>query len=427
MKGVMPMTAAFRGRQILLPLLFILLTAALFSCREKEEEKQYVYFDFQYEGRVDAVEITEGMKLSPPRCYREDYYVAYWTQENGRPIDKEEWKNITPVAGTVYQAVWFERLKDTLMHLDPDGGTCPVSEVSVEIGSVAELPPAEKEGFWFAGWYHRWENNDGTLSSPIERVDGTVWEMQYREAYVTARYYPFPKDLTITMGVYEQDNNLENGPEPIEWLVIAREEGKCLLLSRYLLDGEYYGPKSDLVYRPNASEVIYRNSPPRYWCIRLEDYSFTDDERAKILPSELSDCGLKDKVFLLSREEVEEYLFDETLHFENALTEYLKSKTFTVGTPTWDPAVWHKDPDQEYTDAVERMFWTRTVQSYEDTDRLGDTYQRSEYIAVYHGVFSTNRAGKMVCANAPCPSYFVTGLRPAMWVDESVVKSAMES
>ena len=44
----------------------------------------------------------------------------------------------------------------------------------------------------------------------------------------------------ITFGRYEQDNDLENGPEEIEWLVVEAEEGKCCLVSRYILDAQNF-------------------------------------------------------------------------------------------------------------------------------------------------------------------------------------------
>ena len=37
----------------------------------------------------------------------------------------------------------------------------------------------------------------------------------------------------ITFGHYEQDNNLDNGAEPIEWIVLDVQDGKALLLSKY--------------------------------------------------------------------------------------------------------------------------------------------------------------------------------------------------
>ncbi|MBQ5607687.1 MAG: hypothetical protein IIU86_01525 [Oscillospiraceae bacterium] len=40
----------------------------------------------------------------------------------------------------------------------------------------------------------------------------------------------------ITFGTYEQDNNLDNGAETIEWLVLNREGNKALVISKYCLE-----------------------------------------------------------------------------------------------------------------------------------------------------------------------------------------------
>ena len=40
----------------------------------------------------------------------------------------------------------------------------------------------------------------------------------------------------VTFGRYDQDNNPDNGPESIEWIVLEEKDGQCLLLSRCGLD-----------------------------------------------------------------------------------------------------------------------------------------------------------------------------------------------
>ena len=40
----------------------------------------------------------------------------------------------------------------------------------------------------------------------------------------------------IFFGHYEQDNDLNNGPEPIEWRILEVKGDKILLLSEYILD-----------------------------------------------------------------------------------------------------------------------------------------------------------------------------------------------
>ena len=44
----------------------------------------------------------------------------------------------------------------------------------------------------------------------------------------------------ITFGTYEQDNDRNNGPEPVEWQVLEVEESRVLLISKYALDAKPY-------------------------------------------------------------------------------------------------------------------------------------------------------------------------------------------
>ncbi len=45
---------------------------------------------------------------------------------------------------------------------------------------------------------------------------------------------------TVYFGSYEQDNNTANGKEDIEWIVLAKEENKVLVISKYALDCQKY-------------------------------------------------------------------------------------------------------------------------------------------------------------------------------------------
>ena len=60
---------------------------------------------------------------------------------------------------------------------------------------------------------------------------------------------PTPESMTsksvsvgdvITFGKYEQDNNESNGKEDIEWLVLAKEGDRALVISKYALDCQQY-------------------------------------------------------------------------------------------------------------------------------------------------------------------------------------------
>ncbi|MCR5660852.1 MAG: DUF6273 domain-containing protein [bacterium] len=45
---------------------------------------------------------------------------------------------------------------------------------------------------------------------------------------------------TISFGTYEQDGNISNGQEPIEWIVLAKESDNILVASKYGLDCQPY-------------------------------------------------------------------------------------------------------------------------------------------------------------------------------------------
>lgn len=52
---------------------------------------------------------------------------------------------------------------------------------------------------------------------------------------------------TVKFGSYEQDNNLINGAEAIEWIVLDKKDGKYLLLSKYCLDAKPYNTELEQV------------------------------------------------------------------------------------------------------------------------------------------------------------------------------------
>ena len=80
----------------------------------------------------------------------------------------------------------------------------------------------------------------------------------------------------ITLGQYEQDNNLENGAESIEWLVLAIESDRMLVISKYGLDMQ--------AFHTEAEEITWENCTLRKW-LNEEFYNkaFSEDDKTKIL------------------------------------------------------------------------------------------------------------------------------------------------
>ncbi len=115
----------------------------------------------------------------------------------------------------------------------------------------------------------------------------------------------------ITFGRYEQDNDPGNGPEPIEWIVLAADEGRALLISRYALDARPFNEQ--------WRRVTWAGCGVRKW-LNGEFYqaAFSPGEQARILtvtnpnpdnPTNGMPGGkdTKDRVFLPAIDEAERY------------------------------------------------------------------------------------------------------------------------
>ena len=115
----------------------------------------------------------------------------------------------------------------------------------------------------------------------------------------------------IVFGAYEQDNNTSNGKEDIEWLVLAKEDNKILVISDKALDCKPYNQSRDYVTWETCSLRNWLNND-------FINAAFTAEERAMILTVTVSadmnpeyntnpGNATKDKVFLLSIVEAEKY------------------------------------------------------------------------------------------------------------------------
>ncbi len=89
------------------------------------------------------------------------------------------------------------------------------------------------------------------------------------------------QENVMEYGVFEQDGNVENGPEPICWRVVREEDGKVLLVSKYVLDCRYYDGE-------NAFSD-WKKSSVRNW-LNSDFYqgAFTDEEKERIMTSTVS-------------------------------------------------------------------------------------------------------------------------------------------
>ena len=114
----------------------------------------------------------------------------------------------------------------------------------------------------------------------------------------------------VSFGHYEQDGDPDNGPEPIEWIVLTQFGNHALLLSRDCLDAQYFNDKYGSAPWESCSLRSWLNDA-------FLNAAFTEEEQARIFdttnantmadgyPGLLASGGnTTDKVFLLSYKEL---------------------------------------------------------------------------------------------------------------------------
>lgn len=86
----------------------------------------------------------------------------------------------------------------------------------------------------------------------------------------------------VSFGNYEQDNNINNGKEAVEWIVLDRDsEGGLLLISRYALDCHPFQP--EVTNTSSESWINWQNCDLRSWLNgTFSDEAFSIAEKALI-------------------------------------------------------------------------------------------------------------------------------------------------
>lgn len=115
----------------------------------------------------------------------------------------------------------------------------------------------------------------------------------------------------FTFGAYEQDNNESNGQEDIEWLVLAKEKTRILVISKYALDCK--------PYNTSRTDITWETCTLREWLNNdFINSAFSADEKSIISVTTVSadrnpeyninpGNATRDQVFLLSVTEVDKY------------------------------------------------------------------------------------------------------------------------
>ncbi len=206
----------------------------------------------------------------------------------------------------------------------PNGGTGTMKPETVKKGTY-KLPKCKfkKNGYEFIGW----QVGGGETLQPGDTINveaNVVLFAQWKEKVKLSSAY-------VYFGHYEQDGNKSNGKEPIEWMVLEDKGDTLVLMSKDILVHRVLN--EDYSY---DAPVTWENCETRKWLNKtfLKD-AFTEAERESIKnrkwesddnpnPAWPRSGGedVKDKVSILSLEEVKKYFAGEGFTQKNNLECY---------------------------------------------------------------------------------------------------------
>ncbi|MCR4961017.1 MAG: zinc ribbon domain-containing protein [Lachnospiraceae bacterium] len=223
----------------------------------------------------------------------------------------------------------------------------------------------------------------------------------------------------ITFGQYEQDGDSSNGMEDLEWEVLDVEDGKALLITRYVID--------QICYNEKHEEVTWETCSLRQW-LNEEFYNnaFSSKEQSYILETDLKNednqrYGTEggndtvDKVFCLSVSEIlkyykfNEYNEDEKRGYSQELvtapTEYAKKMGVYYYTFGWedDDKEWLEDMGYslDMIGSTGAYWWLRSP-SYDSYDACPvDGIGYTDAFGYWDDDVSTGEG---------------SGVRPALWI-----------
>ena len=207
---------------------------------------------------------------------------------------------------------------------------------------------------------------------------------------------------SFTLGLYEQDNNMKNGPEPIRWTVLAVEGDRVLVISRYVLDCRLYNEERKPVTWETCTLRAWLNGDFLNSAFDPDELALLQTTRVTADPNPIYDvdpgADVEDKLFLLSIAETEAYFLPEAEDIP-LWRRYEQTYPKLLCEPTSYSAAQGCAPQSENGAA---RWWLRTP---------GLSGTSAAWVTRTGGI---RENGSMVnCEN----SLVVPGIRPAMWID----------
>ncbi len=261
---------------------FVIVLTKVIIPNSKYNKAVKLYEAGKYEEAITAFEALDGYKDSAEKLSESKYNKAVKLYEAGK---YEE-------AIAAFEAL--DGYKDSKEQIE----RCETAILNLRYDDAVKLYEARKYEEAFAAF----EALDGYKDS-AEKLS----EIRHSSEWMKLS----PVGESVFFGNYEQDNNTSNGKEEIEWVVLAKESSRILVISKYALDSK--------PYNTTGTDVTWETCSLRKWLNNeFLNTAFTAEERKRIPtvtvsadknPSYRTNPGnsTQDKVFLLSIPEANKY------------------------------------------------------------------------------------------------------------------------
>ncbi len=309
---------------------------------------------------VDYAGIELGSSLDAVSSFRDSDTAHSWAvsgidlmRESGI-IKGDTEGNFNPLNGATRAeaATIFNRLdiadssvREHSVIFYTDGGTS-VEKRTVKHGrSLVMIYRPQKEDCVLEGWY-----TDSGLTRRYDFSKAVVSDLTlYAKWTDNSLSSSADRGDTVIFGSYEQDGSTSNGKESMKWIVLKKQAGRILLLSKYGIDNKQYNSdleevtwkicslrkwlNSDFINSAFSSSERSRviqteiENPDTYWGFD-DDYNYIGNNSGKGITepeSTVPGCGsTEDKAFLLSCDEARDMLwgYDEEQLYETEGFEY---------------------------------------------------------------------------------------------------------
>ncbi|MBQ8318735.1 MAG: TIR domain-containing protein [Lachnospiraceae bacterium] len=214
-----------------------------------------------------------------------------------------------------------------------------------------------------------YQNEEATIEKFVCEINSSGELDELVRIYYETQFNNVNKHDVIKLGRYQN--------EDIEWIVLDKQDDKCLLLAKYAVEILPF----DCYREDEKSE--WGNCTLRRWLNEyFFDVAFVNAEKNVIETTELNDESTDDKLFLFNKNEAELYVEDKNLMCE--LSSYLKKRAVS-------------DSSINFNENPNYGWWLR------------GGYKNKDYVLVCCGDFEEDRFLYNGCKSAL--------VRPAMWIN----------